>query len=105
MATGNGLYACLVVILLFFSQALAASKKCFNGSGDQTNQLPCRPESQDEGICCEAGDICLSNGLCKYGPEAARNASIDVDTYQPGCTDQKWGLVPTPTPMTPNLTS
>ncbi|KAF1977701.1 hypothetical protein BU23DRAFT_564577 [Bimuria novae-zelandiae CBS 107.79] len=83
----------LFSVLVLFSHlqfSLGASKKCFNESGDQTNQLPCAPDSPGHDICCEAGDICLSNGLCKYGPNAARNESIEVDTYRPDCTDQSW---------------
>ena len=87
----RSVYLLLVVLLSSHVRlGLAETKKCFNFSGDQTYQLPCRPDAVGHDICCEAGDICLSNGLCKYGPNAARNESIKVDTYRPDCTDQSW---------------
>jgi hypothetical protein len=73
-----------LAVALLWSAAAATNSTCYFPNGKESNGGVCNPNAEVS-ACCGPTFICLSNGLCKPGPDSKKTYSYNF--YRSACTD------------------
>jgi hypothetical protein len=63
-----------------------ANSLCYTPDGELGNDVPCNPENLPS-VCCTAGFVCMSNGLCQPANWYEAGSSQFI---RGTCSDQTW---------------
>lgn len=74
----------LAAVVCLWSTAAATNSTCYYPNGKENNGGACNPNAEVS-ACCGPTFVCLSNGLCKPGPDSKKTYAYNF--YRSGCTD------------------
>ncbi|KAF1933621.1 uncharacterized protein M421DRAFT_88791 [Didymella exigua CBS 183.55] len=74
----------LVTAACLWSAVAASNSTCYFPNGKENNGGACSPNTEVS-ACCGPTFVCLSNGLCKPGPDSKKTYAYSF--YRSGCTD------------------
>lgn len=83
----------LAAAVCLWSAIAAANSTCYYPNGIENNGGACRPNA-DVSACCGPTFVCLSNGLCKPGPNTTKTYAYNF--YRSGCTDASFNSTSCP---------
>jgi hypothetical protein len=73
------------MLAIFFLLSLV-NGLCFTPDGSLSNDVACNP-TDPASICCTAGFLCMSNGLCQPAVSFAQSSNRFI---RGTCTDKTW---------------
>lgn len=76
----------LAALAFFLATTVFAGDQCYYLDGQPAGGVyRCDNTTSGDSSCCNAGQICYSNGVCQVGPE-----NDATDWLRVGCTDPTW---------------
>lgn len=76
----------LIATAPFLAAFVLAGDQCYYLDGRPAGGVyRCDNATSGESSCCNAGQICYSNGVCQAGPQKKA-----TDWLRVGCTDKTW---------------
>lgn len=79
--------------LCSWSAVAATNSTCYFPDGKESNGGVCNPNAEVS-ACCGPTFICLSNGLCKPGPDSKKTYAYNF--YRSACTDASFNSTSCP---------